>query len=216
MTSTGPLLVIGCGSQARYVIDNLQSAGAEEPVGLVDVEAGHMVNRYINGIQVVCCLEEIPSHFSPEQVNVIVAHGDIQTKLKAESFLSNQGFEFQNAIHERTAVSPSAIIGKGCIINPNVTVMPNAEIGNHVVVHSGAVIEHDNEIGDFVNIAPGVSLAGNVEIGSSTYVYTGASVIPKVKLGTDCVIGAGAVVIEDVPDNKVVAGVPAHVIRDNY
>lgn len=33
------------------------------------------------------------------------------------------------------------------------------------------------------------------------------------KIGNNCIIGAGAVVTKDVPDNPVVAGIPAHVIE---
>ena len=36
------------------------------------------------------------------------------------------------------------------------------------------------------------------------------------ELGEDCLIGAGAVVIKDVPDNAVMAGVPAKVLRKKY
>lgn len=33
------------------------------------------------------------------------------------------------------------------------------------------------------------------------------------ELGENCLVGAGAVVIKDVPDNAVVAGVPAKIIK---
>ena len=33
------------------------------------------------------------------------------------------------------------------------------------------------------------------------------------ELGENCLVGAGSVVIHDVPDNAVVAGVPAKVIK---
>ena len=37
--------------------------------------------------------------------------------------------------------------------------------------------------------------------------------MPGVKIGNGCVMGAGSVVTKDVPDNCLVAGVPAKVIK---
>lgn len=46
-------------------------------------------------------------------------------------------------------------------------------------------------------------------------VSAGAIVIGKVCLHSDCVVGAGSVVVKDVPENTVVVGVPAKIIRLN-
>lgn len=42
----------------------------------------------------------------------------------------------------------------------------------------------------------------------------GAIVLPGVTIGNNVVVAAGAVVTKDVPDNCVVAGVPAKVIKE--
>ena len=39
--------------------------------------------------------------------------------------------------------------------------------------------------------------------------------IPRITIGNNSIIGAGAVVFQDVPDNVVVAGAPARVIKEN-
>lgn len=46
-------------------------------------------------------------------------------------------------------------------------------------------------------------------------ICAGAIVIGKVHVGNGAVVGAGAVVVHDVPDNAIVAGVPAKVIGYN-
>jgi UDP-2-acetamido-3-amino-2,3-dideoxy-glucuronate N-acetyltransferase len=40
-----------------------------------------------------------------------------------------------------------------------------------------------------------------------------ATVLPGIVLGENCMVGAGAVVTRDVPDNAVVAGNPARIVR---
>jgi len=209
------LLIIGCGSQARYVIDIVGFENIYDIIGAVDLESGGMVGKEINGTKVICTMQEVPKQFSPDAIKVIVAHGDMSIKCDSVELLRTHEFSFARAVSSKSVISPFSKIGEGCIINPNVVIMPNVVIGNHVIVHSQSVIEHDSRIGDYTNIAPGVSFGGNVIVGERTYIYTGASIIPRIHIGNNCVIGAGAVLINDVEDNQVVAGVPARVTGRN-
>lgn len=52
-------------------------------------------------------------------------------------------------------------------------------------------------------------------IGDNVIINAGAKVIGGVVVGNDSVIGANAVVVKDVPENCVVGGVPAKIIRQN-
>ncbi len=52
-----------------------------------------------------------------------------------------------------------------------------------------------------------------VTIGRNVWIGTGAIILPGITIGDNSVIGAGSVVNNDVPENTVVAGVPARVIR---
>jgi serine O-acetyltransferase len=49
-------------------------------------------------------------------------------------------------------------------------------------------------------------------IGDNVYIAAGSRVLGGIKIGNDVIIGANAVVIKDVPDNCIVAGIPAKVI----
>lgn len=51
-------------------------------------------------------------------------------------------------------------------------------------------------------------------IGKSCVIGVGATILGGVKIGNYCVIGAGAVVSKDVPDNTIVAGNPAKVVKE--
>lgn len=75
-----------------------------------------------------------------------------------------------------------------------------ATIGNNCVIRQQVTLAQDSN-----NKAP--VLKDNVVIGA------GARLIGDIKIGKNVVIGAGAVVVKDVPDNCVVGGVPAKILK---
>lgn len=52
-------------------------------------------------------------------------------------------------------------------------------------------------------------------IGNNVMLFSGCKILGNVKIGNNVVVGANAVVVKDVPDNAVVAGVPAKIISYN-
>lgn len=102
-------------------------------------------------------------------------------------------------------------------------------IGNGVFINAGAVVysEVAISIGDDVALANEVYVmdtsshgiegrdpkAAAVSIGAGTWVGARAIVLPGVTIGRRVVVGAGAVVSRDVPDDVLVAGNPAKVVR---
>lgn len=52
-----------------------------------------------------------------------------------------------------------------------------------------------------------------VVIRRKAWIGAGAMILPGVTVGENAIVAAGAVVTKDVPDNTVVAGVPAKIVR---
>lgn len=98
----------------------------------------------------------------------------------------------------------------------------SAHIGSNVRFAyggSGVVVHGRSVIGDGCVIGPGVTIGGRSGhekvpvLGSNVYVAGGAKVLGPISIGNNVVIGANAVVINDIPDDAVVAGVPAKIIK---
>jgi len=207
------LCIIGTGSQARYIIDILKDSKEYTINGLVDLEKRENIGNNINNYIIKCFFKDIEKTFNPHKYKVIVAYGNNKKKKEIAKELSSMNYRFTSVISNKSYISTNVSIGKGCIINPNVTIMPNTKIGNNVIIHSGSVIEHDNIIENFVNIAPGVSTSGNVKIGEGSYIYTGTTIIPNINIGKWAIVGAGTTVVEDVIEKDIVVGNPARSIK---
>ena len=118
-------------------------------------------------------------------------------------------------IREQVTIGKNAVIMMGAILNIG------AVVGEGTMIDMGAVLGGRATVGAHCHIGAGTVLAGVVEPASATpvivedNVFMGANavVIEGVHVGKNAVVAAGSVVIHDVPDNAVVAGVPARVIK---
>ncbi|AXI10470.1 serine acetyltransferase [Oceanobacillus sp. 143] len=83
----------------------------------------------------------------------------------------------------------------------------------------GVVLHSKSIIGDRVIIGQGVTIGKKLErgqaptIGDRVYIGTGSKILGDVKVGNNVIIGANSVVTKDVPNNVIVAGAPATIIR---
>ena len=118
-------------------------------------------------------------------------------------------------IREHVSIGKNAVIMMGAVINIG------AVIGDGTMIDMGAVLGGRATVGKNCHVGAGAVLAGVIEPASATPVIVedevligaNAVVIEGVHIGRDAVVAAGAVVIEDVPENAVVAGCPARVIK---
>lgn len=141
-------------------------------------------------------------------------------------------------IYPFTIIESSVKIGKNCSIGPfsrireGTVIKDSVELGNFVEIVRSDVkektkIKHfsylgDARIGRYVNIGAGVVTANfdgkrkNLTyIKDRAFVGSDTILVAPVKVGRSAVTGAGCVITKkkDVPDNAIVVGVPAKILK---
>lgn len=87
----------------------------------------------------------------------------------------------------------------------------------HVV--GGGVIINCNSMGNYCCANVGVLVGNNHSwddrptMGDNVLLTTGSKVIGGVKIGNNVIVAPNSVVVKDIPDNCVVSGVPAKIIK---
>lgn len=119
-----------------------------------------------------------------------------------------------SVIAKNAQVSPFANLGEGLNIMSFVFIGPDSKIGTGSLINAYSSIHHDVVIDSFVEVSPGVKILGNCTIGAFSTIGTNATILPKIKIGKNVIVAAGAVVTSDVPDNCMVAGVPAQIKKE--
>lgn len=102
-------------------------------------------------------------------------------------------------------------LGKGTFVNHGCYFMDGGTvtIGENVFIGPFCGFYTATHPMNYTDRNKGLEKALPITVGDNCWFGANVSVMPGVTIGSGCVIAAGSVVTEDVPDNSMVAGVPA-------
>lgn len=144
--------------------------------------------------KLICCLDGLNNR--------------VFTEMYAK-YLSKQGVRFHG---QPNYIASSAYFdGQG---------LKDIEIGDEVVISREVMLlTHDYSIENALHAVGGgtadrhLKLDGTIFVGENSFIGARASLLPGTKIGRDCIVGACAVVKGEIPDDSIVIGNPAKVIK---
>lgn len=114
---------------------------------------------------------------------------------------------FYTEYGKNITVGENVFINAGCKFQDHggITLEDGVLVGHNVVI---ATLNHGQNPSDRQSLIP-----SPVRIREGAWIGAGVVICPGVTIGRHSIVAAGAVVVRDVPDNVIVGGVPAKVLK---
>ena len=207
---------------ARYIKESKKSTPLKVYVD------GNLTNCNVNDID---CYGENNFYVlfgeSQEILNFLDENKDSINKYRIEQDRRNSAIPMLDTKNIDARIEPGAIIrdmvsiGKNAVIMMGAVINIGCEIGEGTMVDMNAVLGARAKLGKNVHLGAGAVVAGVLEppskspciIEDNVLIGANAVILEGVRVGKNSVVAAGSVVVEDIPENVVVAGSPAKIIK---
>ena len=198
------MYLYGASGHAKVIIDSLKASGINVS-GLFDdnPEVKELLDYKVFG-------SFDAERLGNEELIISVGLNNIRKKIVDKL---PQNINYSKAIHPSAIISEYAFLGIGTVVMQGAVLQSSVIVGDHCIINTAASVDHDCKIADYVHISPNATLCGNVSVGEGSQIGAGAVIIPGIKIGKWSLVAAGAVVLKDVPDNVLVLGNPAIVVK---
>ncbi|WP_050606659.1 2,3,4,5-tetrahydropyridine-2,6-dicarboxylate N-acetyltransferase [Clostridium niameyense] len=165
---------------------------------------------------------------SEDIISIIENNKDKITNCKLEQDRRKSAIPLVDMLKIDARIEPGAIIrdkvliGKNAVIMMGAVINIGAKIGEGTMVDMNAVVGARGKLGNNVHLGAGAVVAGVLEppskdpctIEDNVLIGANAVILEGVKIGKGSVVAAGSIVTSDVPENVVVAGAPAKIIKN--
>jgi acetyltransferase-like isoleucine patch superfamily enzyme len=143
------------------------------------------------------------SYHEPKEIRTLLSK--LTGKQVSESFMMFP--PFYTDFGKNITIGENVFINSGCRFQDQggIFIGDGTLIGHNVVL---ATLNHGFSPSDRSTTYP-----TPIKIGNNVWISANATIIPGVTVGDNAIIAAGAVVTKDVPENAVVGGVPAKLIK---
>src|SRR5690606_12803528 len=206
-------VIVGVGTYgevyAKYLSDKYHIVGfVDDNDSLIGTEIhGHVVLGKVN-------LLFAYGKLNVNETSVFVPIGDNSIRTKLLEQIRTFGYDTPSFIHDTVIIDSSVTLEPPIYILPGTQIMPYTHISKDVMISMGVKIAHHTTIKRGCFFSQGTNVGASILIEDLAYIGIGATLMTGVKkIGVNSLVGAGAVVIRDVPDDAVVAGVPAKVLK---
>ena len=203
------LIIIGAGGYAKSVLDSIDYYNYEVE-GFIDEfknEDSHLGHPIL--------AKSIDSICDKDKFFYFIAIGNNFYRKRWFDILERKQLRIINVVDRSAIVSQRAMLGKGCFVGKMAIVNSMSKVSDNCIVNSKALIEHGCTLKKHANISTNAVINGDVVVGEGSFLGSCSVTKGQVSIGSWSIVGAGAVVVNNIPDEKIVVGIPAKIIKNN-
>lgn len=214
------LIILGGRGIGMIAASVAQDLGTYNVLGFLNdvVPVGNRVGRF-HSIEVIGNSVDAAKYLEDPNISFFV--GYIGMKNEQEVFekilsLAIPMDRFATLIHP-TAIVPKRYcsIGQGVLMAPLAQLSADTEVGDNCILLPNSFLGHDSSMERFSHLTTNSVVGGNVKIGKGAHIGSNSTIREDIVIGDFSLIGSGSVVLHDVPNNSIVVGNPAKVLRKN-
>lgn len=209
------MLIIGAKGFASEILEDVYNTNKFDNIAFFDDINLNDPQMLFNRFRIIKTIEESSYFLKCNNYIFTIGIGRPKLRFKMYQKFTEIGGVLQGTTSPKASIGTFDVaIGVGTNILSNAIISNTVKIGMGCIIYYNVILTHNCIIGHFVELSPNAILLGDVTIGDFTHVGSNATILPNIKVGENVVIGAGSVVTKNIPDNCIVAGVPAVIIRN--
>jgi sugar O-acyltransferase (sialic acid O-acetyltransferase NeuD family) len=210
------MLIAGAKGFASEVFEVVSKSFREDQIAFFDNVSHDAPDLMYGKFPVIKSFSEAAVYFQKNSPQFTLGVGTPKARKLLSEKLAEVGGKLTSIISTDAKIGNFEVkIGEGASIMDGAILSTNCEIGVGNLIYYNSIVTHDCKLGDYVELSPGATVLGRCTIGHNCSVGSNATILPDISIGNNVVVAAGAVVTKNVPDNCMVAGVPA-VIKKKF